>query len=75
MFYYTSLTSQTILNLQQLYLICSNFILVAATLFYLQQLFNLQYVPCGPPYGATGKDGLQYRLEVLEDNWLVFIQI
>ena len=36
-------------NLQQLVLkICSNFIQFAATLHYLQQLFNLQHVPCGP---------------------------
>ena len=40
----------TVSNLQQLYSICSNFILFAATLFYLQQHFNLQHVPCGPPY-------------------------
>ena len=36
--------------LQQLYLTCKNFILFAATLFNLQQLFYLQHVPCGPPY-------------------------
>ena len=47
----------SISNLQQLYFICSNFILFAATFFnfqqlyfYLQQVFNLQHVPCGPPY-------------------------
>ena len=41
-------------------LICSNILLIgaetivnllAATLFYLQQLFNLQLVPCWLPYG------------------------
>ena len=43
-------------NLQQLVLkICSNYFKFAATLFYLQQVFNLQHVPCGPPYQTEQK--------------------
>ena len=34
----------------QLFFICSNYFLFAATSFVLQQLFYLQHVPCGPPY-------------------------
>ena len=37
-------------NLQQLFQICSKFILFAATLFYLQQRFNLQHNPYRPPH-------------------------
>ena len=33
--------------------ICRNFFKFAATLFYLQQLFNLQHVPCGPPFDCV----------------------
>ena len=42
--------SNNLFYLLQSFFICSNFILFAATLFNLQQLFYLQHVPCGPPY-------------------------
>ena len=32
------------------FFICCNYFLFAGTTFYLQQLFYLQHVPCGPPY-------------------------
>ena len=35
----------TLFNLQELYFICSNFILFAAI-----NVFNLQHVPCGPAH-------------------------